>query len=121
MRRCNLCGGSVEYIQNSVVYGKPYGSGWCYRCTECKAFVGTHINNPKKPLGILADDEMRELRQKCHELFDRRWTNPRERTKAYSELADKLGYGDGKCHFAWMSKNELKIALMILKGMTYDT
>ena len=32
---CNICGGDVEYITNDKIYGKKYGSGYCYHCTKC--------------------------------------------------------------------------------------
>lgn len=115
MDRCNLCGGLVEFIPNSLIYGKPYGSGFAYRCTKCSAFVGTHKNSPEKPLGILADKEMRELRRKCHALFDKRWSNGRQRTVAYGWLAFRMGYQRGKCHFSWMDAKDLARALKILE------
>jgi len=72
--KCNLCGGKVEYISNAAIYhGREYGSGKCYCCTECRAYVGTHKNRPKEALGILADAEMREWKIKCHDLFDAIW------------------------------------------------
>ena len=51
---CNICGGEVEYIPNKQIYGKSYGSGFCYHCTNCGAYVGTHKPRPKDALGILA-------------------------------------------------------------------
>lgn len=120
MIKCNLCGGNVEYIPNSMIYGKSYGSGWCYRCSQCKAFVGTHKTNPLKPLGVLADKEMRILRMKCHKILDSTWKTPNERTKAYDDLAVRLGYEKGDCHFSWMSKEELKTALAVLEE-EYDS
>ena len=39
---CNLCGGKVIYTSNARIYGKEYGSGKCYLCTNCGAYVGTH-------------------------------------------------------------------------------
>ena len=39
---CNLCGGPVEYVSNAMIYGRQYGSGFCYRCQSCGAYVGTH-------------------------------------------------------------------------------
>ena len=39
-KTCNLCGGRVEYISNAKIYGRPYGSGYCYHCTACGATWG---------------------------------------------------------------------------------
>ena len=88
-------------------------ASFVYVCWRCGAYVGTHRNNPKCALGILADNEMRELRKRCHELFDGRWSNGRERTEAYAWLAGQMGLE--KCHFAWMDKEQLKRAVEILE------
>jgi len=40
-KKCNLCSDPVEYISNAKVYGRKYGSGYCYRCRSCNAYVGT--------------------------------------------------------------------------------
>ena len=44
---CNLCGGQVIYTSNERVYGRKYGSGYCYLCTCCGAYVGTHEPRPR--------------------------------------------------------------------------
>lgn len=115
LRKCNLCGGKVEFIDNSLIYGKSYGSGKAYRCTKCGAYVGTHKNNPHCPLGILADEEMQDLRRLCHALFDSMWSNGKERSQEYKKLADKLGISYKKCHFGMFDKEMLKKAINILK------
>lgn len=89
---CNLCGGSVVYISNSKIYGRKYGSGKCYYCTNCGAYVGTHKSRPKEALGILGNAEMREMKMKCHELFDRQWKN--EKTSKKRHIARKKAYAD---------------------------
>lgn len=95
--KCNICGSEVVYTSNKRIYGKEYGSGKCYLCTKCGAYVGTHKPRQKEALGILANSEMREMKMKCHELFDQKWKNEQtskkrhnERKKAYRELANKL-------------------------------
>ena len=55
---CNLCGGQVIYTSNERVYGRKYGSGYCYLCTCCGAYVGTHEPRPREALGLLADSRM---------------------------------------------------------------
>lgn len=117
MTKCNLCGGDVEYISNDLIFGKRYGSGYAYRCINCGAYVGTHKNSPKKAMGILADEEMRSLRIRCHGLFDSMWKTAKERTKAYYLLAEAIGISGG-CHFSWMTKDELKSAVRYLEIAT---
>ena len=129
---CNLCGGEVEYIQNSTLYGRSYGSGWCYHCKDCDAYVGTHIPRPKEALGILANEEMRKWKMWCHNLFDRLWRGgikynetktkiihikPKmTRGKAYSKLAKEMGIPLKECHFGYFNIKQLKQAYAILKN-----
>ena len=113
---CNLCGGKVKLKPNSTIYGKSYGSGYCYFCTKCKAYVGTHKPRPLEAMGILADKEMRELKTYCHELFDRLWTTQNERRGCYHKLANRMGIPLGECHFGYFNKEQLYEALTILKG-----
>jgi hypothetical protein len=68
--KCNICGGKVVYTSNAEIYGKEYGSGKCYLCQNCRAYVGTHKPRPKEALGVLADGRMRKGKMCCHEIFD---------------------------------------------------
>lgn len=114
--KCNLCGGDeVQYMKSVDLYGRNYGSGYIYRCKQCGAYTGTHKSNPRKPLGILADAEMRKLRCKCHSIFDHRWHNRKERSEEYRKLAARLGLPEEECHFAKMDKETLKKALEVLE------
>lgn len=121
--KCNLCGGDVYYISNSKIYGREYGSGKCYYCTNCGAYVGTHKPRPKEALGILGNAKMREMKMKCHELFDRQWKKEKTqakrqttRKKAYADLAVKLNISVDECHFGYFDMDMLNKAYGILKG-----
>jgi hypothetical protein len=81
----------------------------------CKAYVGTHKHRPLQALGILANDEMRVLRRKCHDIFDKTWSNAEERKARYAELADKMGISVDVCHFGYFNKKLLEKALKILE------
>lgn len=98
---CTLCGGAVEFVNNKVVYGKPFGE-WpmIYRCTNpaCHAFVHCHPGSTT-PLGTMADSYTRRLRKKAHHAFDRLWRNGRmTRSDAYTWLAKRLGIPRDQCH-----------------------
>ena len=115
--KCNLCGGKVIFTSNARIYGKKYGSGKCYLCTSCGAYVGTHKPRPDEAMGILADAEMREMKRKCHEIFDRLWkwasTGKKRhmlRKMAYSTLAEKMNIPVEQCHFGYFDMNQLKVA-----------
>lgn len=115
-KKCNLCGGKVEYVPNSKIYGKPYGSGWCYLCTKCKAYVGTHKPRPREAMGILANGIMRQLKMECHEIFDKLWKTQNERRGCYHKLSNKMGIPLKECHFGYFDTKQLMKALKILKG-----
>ena len=111
---CNLCGGSVSFVTNAKVYGKAYGSGWCYLCDECGAYVGTHKPRPNEAMGILADKPMRAMKRAAHELFDSTWSSQSERKSRYQWLADQLGIDVSECHFGYFDKPMLVRAINVL-------
>lgn len=104
---CPICG-STSISLKLTAYG------YAYECNVCHSTVGCH-KGTSMPLGILADEETKKLRMQCHELFDKKWRNPRERKALYSQLADLLGISPGSCHFAMMDKELLRKALEIIK------
>ena len=59
--KCDVCGSDkVRYTSNAEIYhGKQYGNGYCYLCDNCGASVGVHNTKSKKPLGRLANEEMK--------------------------------------------------------------
>lgn len=120
-KTCNLCGGDVIFTSNSKIYGKEYGSGKMYYCTQCGAYVGTHKPRPTEALGLLADRKMRDLKKKCHALFDEKWLNAetvdrrrRKRKQAYRKLAKKMGIPVEECHFGYFDEEKLQKAYDIL-------
>ena len=113
---CNICGGRVIHTTNDKIYnGRKYGNGYCYLCTNCWASVGTHKDNPQIALGILANKEMKNLKIKCHDLFDSFWTTSKQRKKEYKWLADQLGISVQECHFGYFDLDMLNKALVILQ------
>ena len=117
---CNICGGRVVYIENSCIYGKSYGSGYCYFCTKCHAHVGTHKNRPRKAMGILADKPMRAWKMRCHKLFDSMWNNSKERDFLYNKLAKALDIPIDDCHFGYFDICMLQKAYRIIKSWRSD-
>ena len=114
---CNICGGDVEYIENSKIYGRSYGSGWCYHCKNCDAYVGTHKPNPKEALGILATPEMKSWKISCHKLFDSLWKEQGfNRGKCYAWLSKEMKLERGMCHFGYFDMKQLRQAYAILKN-----
>ena len=102
---CPYCQKEAKFCENKEVYGKNYGKSFmCYWCKDCDAYVGTH-NNTDRPLGIMANKELRQLRMKCHAKFDGLWKSGylkrRQAYKYLSELMEK-----GEAHIGGFNKEE---------------
>ena len=117
---CRICGADVVFTSNAVIYGKEYGNGKCYKCTNCDAFVGVH-DDTVIPLGILATKEERELKKKCHALFDPIWDKDRilHRSHAYNKLAKLLGIPHNECHFGHFDKGMLLRCIDIISNRNW--
>jgi zinc-finger-containing domain len=84
---CPYCDKQTVWTENKAIYGINYGKSYmCYFCKPCNAYVGCH-NNTRKPLGTMANAELREWRKKAHKVFDPLWkTGKMSRNKAYGKL-----------------------------------
>jgi len=100
---CPYCERKSVYADSAEVYnGKSYGM--IYLCRPCDAYVGTHKNS-KKPLGRLADAELRKWKRKAHNAFDPLWEFKTKRmakhiarNNAYRWLAVQLKIDRDACH-----------------------
>ncbi|USL16590.1 MULTISPECIES: zinc-finger-containing protein [Bacillus cereus group] len=118
-KKCTFCNGEVVLTSNKELYGKEYGNGKCYLCRKCKASVGTH-NGTTRPLGILANREMKILKKTCHDLFDITWKNKiLNRTEAYKRLARLLGIKQEDCHFGHFEIDMLINAIKVLSDSNW--
>lgn len=91
--RCPYCKNEALWCDNSVVYGKRYGKSYmCWFCKNCDAYVGCH-NNTQRPLGTMANKELRKVRIETHAVFDKLWKSKSlSRKMAYIRISDILGY-----------------------------
>lgn len=99
---CPYCGAQAELIDSAQLYnGKSFG--WAWKCPSCiGVYVGCH-RGTTAPLGTLANEQLRQARQRAHRAFDRTWQGSRQRSAAYRWLAEQLGIPDGSCHIAMMN------------------
>lgn len=114
---CRYCGSSVVYTSNAEIYGKEYGTGKCYLCRNCRAFVGVHPGTDT-PLGTLANDELREWRKEAHFWFDRIWKKPTRittRYNAYGYLAKKMGLPREETHIGMFEIEQCKKVIKFSK------
>ena len=114
---CNCC-----MSKNSVIYGKMeefqirrFESGYCYICTKCGAYVGTHKGRVKDALGILSDEKTRKMRILCHQEFDKHYMRRASKSAVYYRLAQEMKIPFDDCHFGYMDYCQLEKALNIMK------
>ena len=108
---CPYCNEPAAYVNSAAIYGgRDYGM--VYLCSPCKAWVGVH-DGTDKPLGRLANAELREWKKKAHAAFDPLWIRKFEkrvkergmdykvfyaRGSGYKWLAQQLGITSKECH-----------------------
>ena len=93
---CPYCNGQAKLIDSKEIYGKSYGMVWV--CEPCDAWVGTHKGSKKhRPLGRLANAQLRHWKQLAHTKFDPLWIAKMRRDKCRRNTARRLGY-------TWLAK-----------------
>jgi hypothetical protein len=104
--KCPYCdAGAVLHRSSAKFYhGRDYGPVWA--CVPCGAWVGCH-DGTEKPLGRLANKELRQAKIMAHAAFDPLWkpradgSRPMNRRDAYRWLAGRLGIPAKRCHIGW--------------------
>jgi len=92
-RRANLVTGETVYPHRLELFGLKF-----YECIPCDARVGCH-KGTTKPLGRLANAELRDWKMKAHAALDPMWISGyAKRWVAYAWLANALGIKKDACH-----------------------
>jgi len=69
-----------------------------YSCSPCKAYVGCHATS-EKPLGRLANSELRKAKSAAHRAFDPLWkSGDMKRKQAYKWLSQIIEIDGKDCH-----------------------
>jgi hypothetical protein len=114
MAPCPYCQSPVELASSAKVYGgRDFGMAYiCTRWPACDAYVGVH-KGTDKPLGRLANAELREWKKKAHAAFDPLWMKKLEKRRqergpeykkafargsGYRWLSEQLGIDQKDCH-----------------------
>lgn len=97
---CPYCDNLALWCENKEIYGKNYGKSYmCYLCKDCDAYVGCH-NNTRRPLGTMANKELRQERIKVHDHIDKFWKSGEfSRKHVYKATSKHIGkeYHTGEC------------------------
>ena len=97
---CPYCDQPAELVKGREVY--PFREDLAQRrywlCRRDKAWVGVHVGTDK-PLGRLADKELRQAKERAHAVFDPLWkSGGMSRRAAYRWMRDALGIENREAH-----------------------
>jgi len=123
---CPYCGEPARYADSAPLYrGVSYGMVWI--CDPCGAWVGVH-KGTDKPLGRLANAELRQWKVKAHAAFDPLWKAKLERRRrergpeykvvyargsGYAWLAGQMGIAPQNCHIGLFDVEQCKLVIDI--------
>ena len=105
---CPYCKSAPKLVNGQVIYpSRPDLKALSFwQCKPCDAYVGCHragngFGDGTRPLGSLANAELRAARNKAHAAFDPIWRSGElGRRKAYAWLGNQLGLPVKSVHIA---------------------
>lgn len=105
---CPYCGQQATQVSGKVIY--PHRPDLYDRlfwlCEPCNAYVGCHYGT-SRPLGRLANSELRLAKRQAHVAFDKIWQHKHlTRRKAYAWLARQMGLTLETCHIGMFDVNQ---------------
>ena len=114
---CPFCKSSVSLVDSARIYGRSYG--FIYLCDSfphCDARVSCHPGSIK-PLGTLADRELRRWRSLAHRHFDPLWKSGifTSRNAAYKWLARAMKLPPALTHVAMFDIQQCQKAIIVVR------
>lgn len=114
---CPYCRRPARLVDATEIYVRSYrvgGKAWL--CRPCGAWVGTHRNSPShKPLGRLANAELRAWKQRAHEAFDPLYRfGFMSRSEAYGWLAREMKLPAEKAHIGMFGVEQCRRLVELL-------
>ena len=107
--KCPYCGAQAFLRPAQAVYGDATKSKGrflyvCARWPFCDAYVGAHQRD-LRPMGTLANGDLRHKRILAHRAFDPLWKSGRmKKWQAYAWLQAALGLNEEQAHIAKFSE-----------------
>jgi hypothetical protein len=119
---CQYCNSTAELVTGEDIYPhlEYLHHKHFWRCVPCRAYVGCHdagngYGEGTRPLGVLANAELRAAKKAVHDLFDPLWkSGGKGRKKAYRWLAGQMGMPADDCHVGAFSVEQCRQARAIL-------
>jgi hypothetical protein len=123
---CPYCGNVARLTAGEEIYPHraDLHSRHFWACMPCCAWVGCHPGT-KRPLGRLANAELRRLKQAAHAAFDPLWqrkivrdrcSKGEARTAGYLWLAKRMGIHPDNCHIGQFDEARCKAVIEICGG-----
>ena len=115
---CPYCGKPAKLASGRDVYPnrRELWSKLFYLCKPCGAYVGCH-RRTDKPLGRLANLELRRAKMGAHAAFDPLWQGgSMTRSEAYAWLARKLNITEDECHIGMFDVKTCRHAIAVCKS-----
>lgn len=115
--KCDYCRDPATLVKGKKIY--PHRPDlyelFFWECEPCKAYVGTHKNNPKhKRLGRLANAELRQAKKRAHFAFDPLWRRgDMNRREAYKWISEELQILPRYCHIGMFNLKQCKKLIKI--------
>lgn len=124
--KCDYCQRPAKLVTGAVVY--PHRpdlfSRFFWQCEPCDAHVGCHeagkgYGDGTRPLGRLANAELRRAKSAAHAAFDPIWKSGRmPRRDAYAWLAKELGVAVHNCHIGMLDVEGCRAVVRICAAET---
>lgn len=111
---CPYCEASALLVTGESIY--PHRPDlyhkYFYLCPDCDAYVGCHpTGGGKKPLGRLANAELRKAKQLAHSSIDIHWQSGCiSRTEVYRRLSVLMQLAAKDTHIGMFDLNQCKLA-----------
>lgn len=103
-----LVSGNIVYPHRPDLFDKRF-----WLCTPCDAYVGCH-DGTEKPLGRLANQELRQAKIAAHAVLDPLWkSGSMTRNAAYQWLADQLGIPRSECHVGMFDVDRCRLVVAL--------
>ena len=116
---CPGCGETARLTTRNEI-GQYPADGKIYLCPNyprCDYYVGCH-RGTDKPLGTMADADLRRMRKKAHDALDWTWRNRRmTRGEAYRKLSEHLDLSIKKTHIGMFDTEQCRETIRLFKAL----
>ena len=106
--KCPYCGAQADKRPASAVHGEKARDEYLYVCSrypKCDAYVSAH-KHTGRPMGTLANTNLRSKRIEAHLAFDRLWRGgAMQKWQAYKWMQAKFSLSRDQAHIANFSEH----------------